>query len=247
MLHSLYSIFSSFADLVCHHRYKSQWNTVEHPKSMSQRLAKLDDNQQKSSTRSLDESSYVFPDPLVSMPNVQQLSTHMPTISDIKDWTRDSMGSEFYTFSSACPSNVMPLSSTRSSLHSLSDDGHELKVLDEPVYRTSTARQPQITSTENVPQMLMHGHHQACNLVADSPPHLCGPTQHKQHSTTSALHASRSLPQTTSSESVAHGSQSPASHEFIISPCSPPLKYRPSPLLPQNTSSESVQHCYELG
>ncbi|KAG2150782.1 hypothetical protein DEU56DRAFT_908422 [Suillus clintonianus] len=143
MLHSMYSIFSSFADLVCHCRYKSQWNTVKLPKSMRQRLAKLDDNQQKSSTRSLDESSYVFPDPLVSMPD------DTPTISDVEDWTHDSMGSESYTFSSAHPFDVMPLSSTCSSLHSLSDDGHELKVLDEPVYRTSTARRPQITSTEN--------------------------------------------------------------------------------------------------
>lgn len=196
-------------------------------------LAKLDDIKKKSLTQSLDESSYVFPDPLVSTTcNVQQLSTQMPTITDVEDsthdsrgsytfssarpsftptipdvedWTHNSIGS--YTFSSAHPSNVMSLSSTHSSLHSLSDDGKELNLLDEPVYRTSTARQPQITTTENVPQTPMHRYHQAHNLVADGPPHLTGPTQCKQCSRTSAPRASQLLPQPTSSESVQRGSQ----------------------------------------
>ncbi|KAG2758114.1 hypothetical protein P692DRAFT_20867017 [Suillus brevipes Sb2] len=201
MLHTMHTVFSLFTSLVHHHRYQSQWNTVELPKSMIQRLAKLDDIEKKSLTRSLDESSYVFPDPLVSTTcNVQQLSAQMPTLSDVEDWTHNSMGSYTfssarpslmptipdvkdsthdsigsYTFSSARPSDVMSLSSTCSSLHLLSDDGKELNLLDEPVYRTS--------------------------------PHLTGPTQHKQRSRTSAPCASQLLPQPTSSESVQRGSQ----------------------------------------
>ncbi|KAG1883468.1 hypothetical protein F4604DRAFT_1920673 [Suillus subluteus] len=200
---------------------------------MIKRLAKLDDYEQKSSTHPLNESSYIFPDPVVStVRNVQQLSTHTPAVSDevLEDWMSDSMGS--YTFSSARPSEVTSLGSTHSSLHSLSDNGKELNLLDEPIYETSTARQPPISATQTFPQTPTCGRRQECSLIADSPPHLTGPTQHKQRSRTLMPSA---LP---SPAGITH---SPVSREFIISPCSPPLKYHVSLSLPQPETSEPVQ------
>ncbi|KAG1863676.1 hypothetical protein F4604DRAFT_1929077 [Suillus subluteus] len=200
---------------------------------MIKRLAKLDDDEQKSLTHPLNESSYIFPNPVVStVCNVQQLSTHTLAISDkvLEDWMSDSMGS--YIFSSACPSEVTSLGSTCSSLHSLSDDGKELNLLDKPIYKTSTARQPPISATQTFPQTPTCGHCQEHSLIADSPPHLTGPTQRKQHSRTLMPLA---LP---SPAGITH---SPVSCKFIISPCSPPLKYRASPSLPQPETSEPVQ------
>ncbi|KAG2745457.1 hypothetical protein P692DRAFT_20877129 [Suillus brevipes Sb2] len=259
MLHTMHTVFSSFTSLVRHRRYQSQWNTVELPKSMIQRLAKLDDIEKKSLTRSLDESSYVFPDPLVSTTcNVQQLSAQMPTLSDVEDWTRDSMGS--YTFSSARPSLMPTIPDVKDSTHdSIGSYAFSSARPSDVMSLSSTcsARPSDVMSLSSTRSSLhlLSDDGKELNLL-DEPvyrtsPHLTGPTQHKQRSRTSAPRASQLLPQPTSSESVQRGSQYCPSPSLLTSPhltgptqrkqCSRTSAPCASQLLPQSTSSESVQ------
>ncbi|KAG1880936.1 hypothetical protein F4604DRAFT_1922560 [Suillus subluteus] len=160
---AIYSIFSeSFMRMVRQRRFK--WERVCLPESMLEPLDKIEPIG-KPLAKDLAGSSYIFPNPLCSTMNMQTNNSSVRLSPWFEDWrdyiTSDGLSTRLSTMTFA--------STTRSSLHSLSDDDDndtaELTLLSEPVVR----------DTHNI-HILNPVKSEVC---IPSPAPLTGPTQRK--------------------------------------------------------------------
>ncbi|KAG2106141.1 uncharacterized protein F5147DRAFT_653902 [Suillus discolor] len=205
VIKAIYSIFSqSFVHMVCQRKFN--WERMHLPKSMLESLDKTE-LVDKPSAKDLTDSSYIFPNALNSTHNSNDSSMHLST--QYEDW-RDSITSDGL---STHLSTMTFASTTRSSLHSLSDDNDddndnntaELTLLSEPVAR----------GTHNIRIL------KPVRIPSPSP--LTGPTQHKYPSKDKVSGKAPKPTPLVASPTIPPRLPSPP--PFIISPRSPPLKY----------------------
>ncbi|KAG1766880.1 hypothetical protein EV702DRAFT_1204009 [Suillus placidus] len=264
ILNHMHSLFAdSFACMV--RRRKFRWDRVQLPAAMLKRIAALDEVEHRRSfipdsplptvvskrlTDTNISDSYIFPDPLPPAVVSPQLADEYA----MEDWCSSTNSIDMLSESSLSCSTITSPYSTCSSLHSLSeDDAQERALLSQPFLRVPTQTRPlRVTNTECLP--------------SPAPP-LSSITQRTRHSRrqiqasatsqstrtmmSSSVAPSQSIqtvmsPSTTSLQPIDTMTSSsvslpqPAPRPFLISPLSPPLKFKPiSPTTPTSTPKKS--------
>ncbi|KAG1717342.1 hypothetical protein EDB19DRAFT_1923348 [Suillus lakei] len=246
---SIFPIFvDSFACMV--RRRKFRWDRVQLPDAMLKKIAALDEVERQHSpipdsplstmvSKRLADTNisdlYIFPDPLPPAVVLPPLADDLEYVTE----DRCSSTSSISTLESSLScSTITSPHSTRSSLHSLSeDDTQERALLSQPLIRVPTRTQS-------------HGATSSECLPIPAPPRssitqrkYCHPKCERQASATSQSTQTMMSPSATSSQSNDTSMTSPfvklsqpVSRPFVISPLSPPLKSAPiSPTMPTST------------
>ncbi|KAG1777512.1 hypothetical protein EV702DRAFT_1197118 [Suillus placidus] len=245
ILNHMHSLFAdSFACMV--HRRKFRWDRVQLPAAMLKRIAALDEVEHRRSpipdsplptvvSKQLMDTnisdSYIFPDPLPPAVVLPQLADEYA----MEDWRSSTNSIDISSESSLSCSTIISPYSTRSSLHSLSeDDAQERALLSQPLLRVPTQTRPLRRTRHSRRQIQASATSQSTWTMMSSSVAPSQSIQTVMSPSTTSLQPIDTM--TSSSVSLPQ----PAPHPFLVSPLSPPLKFKPiSPTTPTSMPKKS--------